>query len=349
MTDGCGFASASLLLRLREKFEWDNFPTAVQCRIGGAKVRPSLKVKLRLLNGCQGLILLHPSGRYINTDSEPQVWVRPSQTKIKYPSDFLADPSMLVVDVLRSSHLKHPARLSAETIVNLAENGVPEDVFSQLLKIGLSEMVSGLTHWEGEHAMMKLWYNVARVGGVMSARMARELGGESRAKGFGDRDDDSDDDDEDSLQINHAVHQRSTAWWADQISGCPSSLEETVMVLLDSGFTPKDCPVLAAKLQQVVKTAIKRYVIRYKINVPMSCEAFIVPGSGVSCASLSYITDIVVFLIADPFGVLQPGEVFIKSSRQLKGQDGLDTDVILGDVLVWPDNLFYYNLNIHTV
>ena len=38
MTDGCGFANATLLSKLQEKFEWDNFPTVVQVRIGGAKV-----------------------------------------------------------------------------------------------------------------------------------------------------------------------------------------------------------------------------------------------------------------------------------------------------------------------
>lgn len=37
----------------------------------------------------------------------------------------------------------------------------------------------------------------------------------------------------------------------------------------------------------------------------------------------------------DPFGVLGPNEVHIKSSsRNLKGTDGMLTDTILGDVLV---------------
>ena len=38
MTDGCGFANAQLLNQLKDALEWDRFPTAVQCRLGGAKV-----------------------------------------------------------------------------------------------------------------------------------------------------------------------------------------------------------------------------------------------------------------------------------------------------------------------
>lgn len=38
MTDGCGFANAVLLTTLQAKHEWENFPTAVQVRIAGAKV-----------------------------------------------------------------------------------------------------------------------------------------------------------------------------------------------------------------------------------------------------------------------------------------------------------------------
>lgn len=232
--------------------------------------------------------MLHPSGRY-DDGTEPIVWIRPSQTKIRYSQDISVDPSNLIIDVLRPPHLKYPARLSAETIINLAENGVHHDVFIQLMKDGLNELGGGLLNWDGEHAMATLWYKVARIGGVMSARMARELAGESRARGFGARDDvEDDEDDEDAITVDTAISERSTAWWSDQISGCPSSLEETVMVLLDSGFTPTDCPVLADKLKQVLNTAINRYITRYKIDVPMSCGAFVVPGKKNVCGILMH-------------------------------------------------------------
>lgn len=38
MTDGCGFANLATLHAIKESLELDNIPTAVQCRIAGAKV-----------------------------------------------------------------------------------------------------------------------------------------------------------------------------------------------------------------------------------------------------------------------------------------------------------------------
>lgn len=176
--------------------------------------------------------------------------------------------------------MSYPARLSAEIIINLSENGVGDGVFKTLMNDGLAELSAGLTCWDSgaENAMAHLWINVARSGGVITARLARIAAGESRARGFGDRDDeDSDDDDEDAMA--QMPVQKSTAWWADPISGCPSSLEETVLVLIDSGFEPQTCPILADKLKQVLKTALDKYVFRFKMVVPMSCEALVIPGA----------------------------------------------------------------------
>lgn len=50
------------------------------------------------------------------------------------------------------------------------------------------------------------------------------------------------------------------------------------MYLLDSGFTPQNCAVLKEKLSKVIKTSIASYVKAYRIDVPMSLTAFIVPG-----------------------------------------------------------------------
>jgi RNA-dependent RNA polymerase len=70
----------------------------------------------------------------------------------------------------------------------------------------------------------------------------------------------------------------SRAWWADQISGQPSTLHETVMSLLDSGFTPMNCYILLEKLKQVVLDTVKKYMHRSRLEVPMSCTAWIIPG-----------------------------------------------------------------------
>ena len=42
MTDGCGLANRAVMKSLKEQFDWPEEPSAVQCRVGGAKVRPRL-------------------------------------------------------------------------------------------------------------------------------------------------------------------------------------------------------------------------------------------------------------------------------------------------------------------
>lgn len=69
-----------------------------------------------------------------------------------------------------------------------------------------------------------------------------------------------------------------TLCYSVPLEGQPSTLEETVLVLLSAGFTPRNNPILATKLRQVLKRVVESYVRRYRIIVPMSCGAFIVPG-----------------------------------------------------------------------
>lgn len=166
--------------------------------------------------------MLHSSGRYENVDDRPKAWLRPSQIKIDYPPHKPLDDAMLTIDVLRRASMKVPASLSAETIICLAENGVPASAFKKLMHDGLDEMVQSLTDWDGNDAMQRLFFNVARLGSVFSQRRARECVGESRVKGFAygggrEEEEESDDDnDDDDIHIRKVLDQRSTAWWDDQ-------------------------------------------------------------------------------------------------------------------------------------
>lgn len=168
-----------------------------------------------------------------------------------------------------------------ETIINLWENKVPKEAFTDLLRQGLTQLIEPLLDWDSGVAMRRLWCNVCRLGGVMAARQARENPGTARAKGFSERDKDENElEDEDGLSdfdINEQA-QRSSAWWGDEISGCPSSLEETIMYLIDSGFVPKECPVLRDKLHKFIKSRVKDYIKSYRIDVPLSASAFLIPG-----------------------------------------------------------------------
>ncbi|KAF8969583.1 RNA dependent RNA polymerase-domain-containing protein [Flammula alnicola] len=301
MTDGCGLSTKSIHRALLNQLSLGSLPTAFQFRLAGYK----------------GMFLLRDDGEF--QDEEKRVWVRPSQTKIKYPKGMALDPAMLTIDILRTSHMRSPSRISSEIIINLAENGVPHSVFVDLLKTSIQELVRGLTTWDGPDAMFNLWMNVERAGGVLVGRRAREAVGEARVRGYSNRSSedvelDEEDTDEDGFDTTNAAVPRSIAWWADQISGCPSTLEETVMVLLDSGFLPQESPVLREKLKQVVVKKIESRTQNLRFELEQSCTAFAVP---------------------DPFGVLGPEEVQIKSSRRnLKTQDGLLSDIILGDVLI---------------
>ncbi|EIW86830.1 hypothetical protein CONPUDRAFT_115565 [Coniophora puteana RWD-64-598 SS2] len=295
MTDGCGYINRAAMRKLREILPLESVPTAIQCRIAGAK----------------GLLLMHPDDRE-NDATEPKVWLRTSQIKIRYPSGQSLASGQRTIDVLRTSHMKTPSRLSPETIINLGENGVPHQIFVDLLKKSLDESVDPLLSWEGPKAMEQLWFNISQVGRVFAARLSREAGGEARVMGYSAGD--LEDDNEEDLDPVDPDAPRSAAWWADEISGCPSSLEETAMALLDSGFTPQECPVLRDKLTAVVKSTVDRHVARYKLDVPMSCIAWMVP---------------------DPFGILAPDEVHIRSSQDnLLQKDGSKAQTVLGSVLL---------------
>ncbi|KAJ3541918.1 hypothetical protein NMY22_g3700 [Coprinellus aureogranulatus] len=295
MTDGAGSLNRTLLRFVRHRYDWKERPSAIQVRVFGSK----------------GLLVEDAS----DVTDKPAIRLTPSQQKIMYP-DCEHDPSQLAVDILRKSHLKTSCRLSTEIIVNLAENGVGKQAFVQLLENSLKETIEPLLNWECEAALMKIWQIVERRGGVIASRRAREQPGLARVNGWSERDVEENRDEIDrGEQLDGAQSEhRSTAWWPDVISGCPSGLEETIMLLMDSGFSPKTCPVLRDKLKKLVQIYINRDTRGYRIEVPMSATGFIVP---------------------DWTGVLEEGEVFLKSSqRNLELPDGSVTDVLLGDVLL---------------
>ncbi|RXW24663.1 hypothetical protein EST38_g1142 [Candolleomyces aberdarensis] len=294
MTDGAGSMNRSVARKLRHRYDWEQRPSAIQVRVNGAK----------------GLLV--EDGK--NDEEDPSIFLTPSQIKIKYPETD-NDPAHLSIDVLRASQMKSPCRLSAETIVNLGENGVGKKAFIALLRNSLEEIITPLLDWEDENALLGLWWNIQRRGGVLSARQARQQPGIARLKGLSERDlDENEIDDEDGFTQLDGADQRSSAWWADPVGGCPSSLEETVMGLLDAGFRPDSCPVLRDKLKNIVKGYVRREIRSYRPEVPMSCSAFIIP---------------------DRLGLLAEGQVFIKGSgRDLMLPDGTYADIIVGEVLL---------------
>ncbi|KNZ76968.1 hypothetical protein J132_10916 [Termitomyces sp. J132] len=263
MTDGCGTANRATTLAVSRTVDIETYSVAFQFRLGGLK----------------GMALENSE----TSSKEPlKVVARPSQIKIRYPSSHHdpLDPTLRIIEILRLSYMRSPAAISAEAIINLADNGVPSHIFVNLLKANLKGVVAVLTTWDGPDAMYNLWTAVERAGAVLHSRRAREAVGEARARGlssYSNEDDDDDEDDEDGMKYDIG-QECSKAWWADQISGCPSSLEETVLVLLDAGFRPQDSPIVREKLKQVVKGAVNNQTCKYRYELAQSAISFVVPG-----------------------------------------------------------------------
>ncbi|KAJ6448667.1 RNA dependent RNA polymerase-domain-containing protein, partial [Mycena vitilis] len=294
MTDGAGLVNKAALHMIYNNLKMETWPTAIQCRVKGAK----------------GLLVLHPT----DSDDTPRIWLRTSQIKIQHCDADCNDLSFRTIDLLRSSHTKANCRLAIETIINLSENGVPSSVFVDLLEQTLARTLDPLTCWEGPMAMERLWCAVAHIGGVISSRLARQDTILARVKGYSERENEATDISTEEEEI--PAQSQSIAWWEDEISGCPSSLEETVMALLDSGFCPKTCNILRYKLRMIVDGYINRYLHSYRLELPTGFSAM-------------------AFLVPDELDVLGTGEFFFRSSgRDLRTIKGQPTDTLLGYALI---------------
>lgn len=253
--------------------------------------------------GSKGLWILCPNDR--SSTEPPRIWIRDSQKKVKLNS-LEKDSAHVIFDlVAQSNNITFPSRLNKQLIVNLAENGVNTRVFEELLREGLGEIFASVTRWDGAGAMPLLWTNVNSLGGVSRSRLQKVARGLARAIGLAKRFDmdrqDADDDDGDDDDGPDAEAEFKT-------------LHQTVLELIQAGFNPKSSRYLYEKMREVLKQAMELFLKKYHIEVPQSAEAFVVP---------------------DPLGVLEEGQIQFKSSQELK--DPLtETNVccIRGPVLV---------------
>ncbi|KIJ24720.1 hypothetical protein M422DRAFT_274445 [Sphaerobolus stellatus SS14] len=91
------------------------------------------------------------------------------------------------------------------------------------------------------------------------------------------------------------------------------TLEETIMRLLDAGFTPSS-PYVHEKLNLVIRKVAERFIQQFRIEVPGSVEVFCVP---------------------DLLGILEENEDFLECSKPVfPGPDGVEVEVLVGDILV---------------
>ncbi|KAI0640255.1 RNA dependent RNA polymerase-domain-containing protein [Trametes polyzona] len=318
-TDGCGFMNGAALSEIGRRMGYRTRPTAVQGRIAGAK----------------GLWVLHP--RQQSPTGTPKIWIRESQTKINLDLNNL-HRAHCIFDLLAPPRVTLPSRLSRLTILNLSHNGVPTQTFVDLMRETLDEQVRALTRWSHPQDMQLLWATVNRLGHVTASRVQQYALGASRALGLSGRiredefpTDDPPDllrelfdaaggrelDPEESeallaeLQSVDAAPQRLR----DRYTGEPLTIHGVVMDLLQAGFHPLRLPILYEKLKRITTKVIEDVIHDFHVSIPLSAEAFIVP---------------------DPYGVLEPGQIHFKSSEDLKPPlEDLNPNILTGEVLIY--------------
>jgi RNA-dependent RNA polymerase len=299
------------LSSIARQAHWDDFCCAVQGRIAGAK----------------GVWILHPEHQ-TNQLEEPRIWIRESQNKINLDlRSTNTSRAHLIFDLVSPAHLTYPTRLNTQTIVNLSHNGVPNHVFEKLLEDGIQSDYQRLTAWEGETAMKSLLHAVAQLGGLSGIRLGRELAGLGRVLGYGKPDNVEPSSEElqggcDPLQVTGRA----------KFSGEPTVLVERIFEMIAAGFHPLTSRVLWENLEQMLKNHISSYILSFHIPTPESLEAFIIPGE-----HLAYLP-VLVFssYLIDPFGILEPNEIYFHASRCIKSDPLSDPfpNLLVGPVLV---------------
>ncbi|KAI8980566.1 RNA dependent RNA polymerase-domain-containing protein [Trametes punicea] len=320
-TDGCGFMNGAALSAIGQRMGYPGRPTAVQGRIAGSK----------------GVWMLHSSPSEQGLQGIPKIWTRESQRKILLDFDNLG-PAHCIFDLVAPPRVIIPSRLSRLTVLNLSHNGVPKDILVELMKETLYEQVQALTQWTRPQDMQLLWATVNRIGHVTASRIQQYALGASRALGLSGRiredevpsDEPSDaiqelldavgdrelDEDEAAALLSEiesagALPQRLR----DQATGEPLTIHGSVMDLLQAGFHPTKLPVLYDKLKKIIMKVIEDVINDFHVSVPLSAEAFIVP---------------------DPYGALNEGEIHLKSTKDLKSPlEDLNPNIVLGEVLIY--------------
>ncbi|KAJ6617422.1 RNA dependent RNA polymerase-domain-containing protein [Mycena sp. CBHHK59/15] len=259
--------------------------------------RPAIAYQGRIA-GSKGLWIIHPT----DESPEPCIWIRDSQRKIKLHTFGRAHR---IFDLLAISRPSSSVNLSTQPILILANNGVPTKVFCTLQEQGLKDLIRPLMDWRRPNATAYLWDAINNVGSVTRSRLQRLAAGSSRALGLEKRGFESADAGEDPDVDSELGELRETG--RNAYNGEPVSVHEAAMDLLQAGFHPLELPYLSFKIHNVIKAAMTSFLTKYRIPLANSVDAYIIP---------------------DPTGQLQEGQVFFKSSTDPDG--ALQEQVVVG-------------------
>ncbi|KAF8320917.1 hypothetical protein DL93DRAFT_2224613 [Clavulina sp. PMI_390] len=295
MTDGCGFMNRAVAVQVQKAFNLKDMPSAIQARVGGVK----------------GMFMLHPSpDENAATQTQPRLWCRSSQVKIRYGQHFLfsSDTSQLTLDVLRCSKSKIPANSSKDVIVCLYECGVDASIFIKILLEALDKKFESLATWDNEDACIQLWRAIFDLEHVLQGRLRREKAGHGEVADRLELDPELEVEDE----CGHTDMAASKGLEQSFDTSAGPGLPEEVLQFLMQGYHPNRAPILLEKLGILIRKIILEYVSKYRLIFERSAEAYAVPDPGES---------------------LQEGEIYFRSSTPWKNPDGSWSDTIIGPVL----------------
>ncbi|KAF8633592.1 hypothetical protein AX15_001385 [Amanita polypyramis BW_CC] len=302
MTDGCGFINRAAMMEITRRMKYGSRPTAVQGRIGGAK----------------GLWIVVPGD---DEDHLPRIWIRDSQTKIKYTN--YDDRSHRILDLLSVSQPSPSISLSSQSIINLFNNGVPRGTLIELLEKSIKDEADPLMDWT--KPTVCLWDAINRAGRVSTTRALRYAAGKGRALGLARREWGPDFLLNDEVLLEEAENEEADMNIDDdttsgrytgrnKYNGMPLSLPEYALELVQAGFKPAELGALRDKIRYLVQQVIESAVEKYRIPLQESISAYVVP---------------------DPSGTLEEGEIFYRSSQALKDPESQTMFYVLkGQVLI---------------
>lgn len=176
----------------------------------------------------------------------------------------------------------------------------------------LKEAVDEILEEWGQDNTLKLWNMLQARGGVSALRKERWT--TTFLREFGHLSDKETDSSHAFLDDDGVLDAEAAATGPDPNSGWPSDMAEQAVELLQAGFIPRNCKLLATLIKNLMKAEVSRMTKPLRIPVKRSAEAFAVPGMSHHAFGASSL-ELMIAQSSDFSGVLQPGQVFCRVSQ----------------------------------
>ncbi|KAF8684547.1 RNA-dependent RNA polymerase [Rhizoctonia solani] len=248
--------------------------------------------------GSKGLFILHPNDRLL--DNPPRIYIRPSQVKVKlHPDPRRWCASHRVLDVLTRNTMAVGTQVTDQVIINLSHNGVPTTILDSMTRTYIESAC--LIPYVKEGRFLQLWETIFTRSKVQEL-ILKGLTPESMARAQGFK----------SIEKGQDLLDAKFTYQPDPYSGHPPSFETQALGLLQSGFDLKFTP-LFNRIESIQKMILFGMDGKCHLHIPNSAQGFIIP---------------------DPLGILDVGEVFCGFGRPVRDNSGTDISTVLGPVLV---------------